>query len=146
MFNQKKKYFKKKAEAIKRMIWDLEFKKEKTLMIREEVRREYDGVQAKLNIVEEKIKGFPKLSSEKPEDQEKEKKELWSDEQRGVDDERIRLEITRDRHQAQMKQLDVDVFGSKKTNEYPDGVDGIEQQLDALRELLGMVKEYLKKI
>ena len=50
------------------------------------------------------------------------------------------------RYEAQMKQMDLDVYGSKKTNQYPDGVDGIEQQLEALRELEKMCKQYMKSI
>ena len=134
MFNQKKKYFKRKAKAIQKQIWDSEFKREKTLMIREEIRIEYDGVQSRLSIIEEQIKTFP------------EDKTTWTDEQKHFDDEKIRLDSDKTRFENQMKQLDIDVHGSKKTNEYPDGVDGIEQTLDVLRELLEMVKEYIKKI
>ena len=134
MFNQKKKYFKRKAKAIQKQIWDSEFKREKTLMIREEIRIEYDGVQSRLSIIEEQIKTFPEY------------KTTWTDEQKHFYDEKIRLDSDKTRFENQMKQLDIDVHGSKKTNEYPDGVDGIEQTLDVLRELLEMVKEYIKKI
>lgn len=141
--NEKVKYFKHKLMGAQKMIWDFEFKKEKTLMIREEVRREYDGVRAKVSILEERMKSFPALD---PEKNGEDKKEKWSDEQRGVDDEKIRLLQTKERFEAQMKQMDLDVHGSKPTNEYPDGVDGIDQQLESLRELQGMLKEYIKKI
>jgi hypothetical protein len=116
------------------MIWDLEFKREKTLMIREEVRREYDGTTAKLNVVETQIKSLP------------EDRKLWTDEQRRLDDKKILLEKDREKYIQQMKVMDLDVHGSKKTNEFPDGVDGITQQLEALRELQGILKSYIKTL
>ena len=132
--NKKKKYFKKYLVGVEHMIWDLDFKKEKSLMIREEVRMQYEGVRAKLNITEEKIKLLP------------EDKTKWSDEDKRLEDEQVRLSEAKIRHEGQMKGIDIDVFGSPKTNEFPDGVDGIEQKLDSLRELKDMVKVYIKTL
>ena len=42
--------------------------------------------------------------------------------------------------------FDLEVEGSWKTNEYPDGVQGLNQQIDALRELQIMLLDYLKSI
>ena len=39
MFNKKKKYFKQKVSGIRKMIWDSEFKREKTLMVRKKFAR-----------------------------------------------------------------------------------------------------------
>src|SRR3990167_3480482 len=60
MFNKKKKYFKHKLISIQKMIWDLEFKREKSLMIREEIREEYNNISTKLNVVENQIKSQKK--------------------------------------------------------------------------------------
>lgn len=164
MFSQKKKYFKHKADGVQKMIWDLEFKREKTMMIREEVRREYDGTLAKINIHITKIEGQlkdPKKKCEIHNPEEGKERVLRAAgkcvceyiENHIPTDEIDRLYdqveiLTRDseRYKAQMKQMDVDVQGSPKNSEFPDGADGINQQLDSLRELQGMIKQYISKI
>lgn len=134
MFNKKKRYFKKRLEAITKMIWDNEFKREKTLMIREEVRQTYDNTCSRLNIMEERIKGFP------------DKKEDWDDEQKRVDDEIIRLTQDKERYQSQLNKMDIDVKGCLPSNECPDGFEGLDQMLASLRELYQMTKEYIRKM
>lgn len=134
MFNKKRKYFNWKLNAVQKMIWDMEFKREKTLMIREGIRNEYDAIQSKLHIVNTQIEALPV------------NKEKWTDEQKRLDDQKILLIRDSERLVNQMKSLDLEVYGSKKTNEYPEGVDGIDQQLDALRELQAMIKGYIKSL
>ena len=146
------------------MIWDLEFKREKTLMIREDIRKEYDGACARLYTVDTEIakqKKDPAKVCEvhKPEaGKEKVHKDKGKcaceyvdnhipvGEIEGFYDKKLLLERDRDRFKEQMKGLDLDVYGSKKTNEFPDGLDGINQQLEALRELKGMLKQFIKTI
>jgi prefoldin subunit 5 len=134
MFNQKKKYFKKKLEGAVKMTWDLEFKREKTLMIREEIRSEYDALQAKLHIVDTQIKALP------------EDKKKWTDEQKRLDDDKVIFERDIARYKEQMEGLDIEVNGANKSNQYPEGVNGINQQIDALRELQEMLKQYIKTL
>lgn len=134
MFNQKKKYFKKKLEGVVKMIWDLEFKKFKTLEIREDVRMEYDQIKNKLVMLEEQIaaqKANPTLSK---------------DEIARLDDNKVLLERDLERYLNQIKGMDLDVAGSAATAEMPEGHQGINQQLDSLYELKGMVKEYIKTL
>lgn len=132
--NKQKKYFEEKGEAVQKMIWDMEFKRFKTLEIREDVRGEYDATKAKLVAVEGQIK------------QQKETPTMEDGEVKRLDDQKVLLERDIARYEAQMQALDLEVSGSPRTNEYPDGVEGLDQQLEALRELQGMVKEYIKSL
>lgn len=162
--NKKKKYFKYKLEGTQKMIWDNEFKKEKTLTIREEVRREYDGTRAKHNIISSRIKAQLKDPNKICEIHNPEKgkekvhrskgkctcvyieKHVPIDEIEKLYDEKEILELDQARYVEQMKKMDLDVHGSKKTNEFPEGYDGIDQTLDALRELKVLLADYIKKI
>lgn len=134
MFNKQKGYFKRKNEGVQSMIWDLEFKRSKTQMIREEVRQEYDKNKARLDILQIQIK----VQKDKPTLEEGEIKRL--------DDQEVLLKRDIERYEAQMKQMDLDIAGSKPTNDYPDGVTGINDQLESLRELQVMIKAYIKQL
>lgn len=162
--NKKKKYFKHKLDGVQKMIWDFEFKREKTLVIREEVRREYDGTNSKIHLIKTKVKAQlkdPALICEVHNPEPGKEKALaaagkctciYNDSHLPIADiERLYdeadlLQRDSERYVAQMKQMDIDVNGSPKTNEYPEGHDGIKQQLESLRELKIMIQEYLKKI
>ena len=132
--NKQKKYFKGKLDGVQRMIWDLEFKRAKTQMIREEIRQTYDNLKSRLHILEEDIK------------KQKETPTMEKGDIARLDDQKVLLERDITRYEAQMKGLDLEVNGSKQTAEYPDGVQGINDQLDALRELKGMLGEYIQKL
>lgn len=126
MLNWKKKYFNEKYRGVEKMILDLEFKRFKTQEIREEIREEYDSLKAKIDILTTQIKNGKGPDLAKMKDS---------------------LELMKrdsERFIAQMKALDLEVNGSKQTNEYPEGVQGINQQLDSLRELLTMLEDYKK--
>ena len=62
------------------------------------------------------------------------------------EDTRVLVERDAGRLEAQLKQLDVEVEGAKKSAEYPDGVDGIMQQVDQLQEVKIMLKDWIKKV
>ena len=132
MFNKKRQYFKEKYEAVQKMIWDMEFKRSKTRMIREEVRTEYDITKSKLEVLNNQIKA------------QKEKPTMPEGEIARLDDEKVRIERDIKRYEEQMKNLDLEIDGSKPTAELPDGAIGINHQLDSLRELLIMVRDYYK--
>ena len=138
--NWKYRYFKKKLRGVQSMIEDLNFKRFKTMEIREEIRQAYDEQKAKLLSVETTIKN----ERSKPDD-EKYHKMAEGDIAR-LDDEVVRLKQEIERYEAQLKGIDIDVNGSTRTNEFPDGHEGIVQQLDALRELEGMLKEYITHV
>lgn len=134
MFNKKKKYFKEKLDAVEKTIWDLEFKREKTRSIREEVRVEYDTTKARLELINNQIKD------------QKEKPTMSEGDIKRLDDDKVRIERDLTRYESQMKSMDLEVTGSQPTSELPDGHIGIDHQLESLRELKGMIKEYITKL
>lgn len=134
MFNKKKKYFQQKLDGAQKMIWDFEFKRFKTKEIREEIRMEYDNRKSKLEVLEVQIKS------------QKENPTMEKGDIARLDDDKVLLERDRDKFLSQMKGLDLEVEGSKPTADYPEGVQGVNQQLDALRELQGMLKSYIKEL
>jgi len=162
--NKKKKYFKHKLDGVQKMIWDNEFKREKSLMIKEEVRSEYDAVSSKLYMTTEKIR--EQLSDPdkicEVHNQETGKEKVHKDKGvctceykegampvadiEGLYDKKEILALDQVRYQKQIDGLDVEIHGSKKTDEYPDGADGIDQTIESLYELMGMIKEYIKGI
>jgi hypothetical protein len=132
--NWKYRYFVNKLRGVKKMILDLEFKRFKTREIREEVRQEYDNTKSRLAVLENQVGS------------EKEKPSLAKDEFKRLEDQQVVMTRDAERYQAQMKHLDVEIEGSPETNEYPDGIQGINSQLESLHELEGMVKDYLKHV
>lgn len=134
MFNKQKKHFRDKLVGVQKMIWDMEFKKAKTLSIREDIRVEFDNLKSKLSTLETQITS------------QKDKPTMEAGDIARLDDQKVLLDRDIERLLGQMKGLDLEVTGSKKTAEYPDGVQGVDQQIDALRELQIMLKEYIKQI
>ena len=128
------------------MIWDLEFKREKTSILRENIRHEYDGACAKLQIIETQIKSLP------------EDKTKWTDEQKRLEDQKVLLlqdiegvrngdgTVAKPGYKDVMGEMDVQISGSDKTQEYPDGINGIAQQIQGLRELQQILRNYIKRI
>jgi len=125
----KKSYFKNKIKGTETIIWDMEFKKFKTAEIREQIRKEYDYMKSRLHAFEAK--------KETEEDK---------DEKARVDDAITLATRDKDRLESQIKSLDVEIAGSPKTPEYPDGADGMVQNIESLEELKGMLKDWVKKI
>ena len=134
LFNKQKKHFKDKLQGVQRMIWDLEFKKAKTQSIREDIRVEFDNLKGKLNTLETQIETQKKTPT------------MEAGDIARLDDNKVLLDKDIERLLGQMKGLDLEVSGSKKTAEYPDGIQGIDQQLDALRELQLMLAAYIKEL
>lgn len=130
--NWKYRYFLKKKKAVDCTIEDMLFKRFKTLEIREEVRQEYDAMKSRIFTFEEQIKNWPA------------DKDVGD--RKRIEDQKVLAERDRDRFLAQIKQLDIEVHGSKRTNELPDGATGIDQQIDSLRELVLMIKDYSKTL
>ena len=126
----KKIHFKQKLAGVQKMVWDLEFKTFKTREIREDVRKEYDQSKSRLSILEEEIKNWP--ADKDPGDKAK------------LEDKVVLLKRDVGRFEAQLKQLDLECNGSKPTNEYPDGIQGINHQIDSLQELKLMIQEWIK--
>lgn len=128
----KKAHFKQKLDGTQKMIWDLEFKAHKTREIREDIRKEYDFMLSRIATLETTIATWPKDKDE--------------GERKRLEDQKVLAERDAERFKAQLKNLDVEIEGSKKCNEYPDGATGIVQQVDSLVELQGMLKNYIKSL
>lgn len=131
MFNKHKRYFKKKLTAIQYAIYDLEFKRFKTLELREGIRKEYDNLRSRLELLGTQIESEP---------------DKKTDEFKRLEDSKVLLEKDIQKLVSQMDGIDIEINGSKPTDELPNGHSGINHQLDAYRELQIMVKEYLKQI
>lgn len=133
-----KKHFKEKAKQIKRMIWDLEFKRFKSLVIKEEFRKQYDDAKNRLSTLKTALAARAK---------EKESKEQnVVDEYKRLEDQEVLLNRDIERLKSQMDFLDAEVKGSNGTADNPDGVHGINQQLSALRELSEINQKYIKTL
>lgn len=135
--NWKYRYFRKKLRGVQFMIADLEFKRAKTRMIREEIRQEYDNQKSKLMVLETQIES----EESKPDEFKMEKGEFAR-----LGDQKVLLENDIEKFTQQMKGLDLEIAGSKPTAEFHDGVQGINDRLDALRELVGMLHDYIKSL
>ena len=133
-------------QGVENMIWNNEFRRFKSKEDRESIRREYDGAQAKLSIIEAQILAFP------------EDKTKWTDDQKRVEDAKALLvrdiegelngdgTVARPGYKHKMRDLDLEIHGSPKTNEFPDGVEGIDQQIEGLRQLQALTKRYIKTL
>ena len=127
-----KKHFKQKLQGVQKMICDLSFKTFKTQEIREGIRKEYDTAKSRKSSLEEEIKNWPKEKTEA--------------DRKGLEDKVVLFDRDIMRFEQQLKQLDLETNGSKPTNEYPDGIAGIKQQIDSLMELRQMIKEWIKSL
>lgn len=139
MFDWKKKHFKKKLKGVDTLVADLEFKRFTTRVLREEKRVEYDDKKFKAAQLTEEMKRQDALPNDA-------KDKLDKGERNRLDDRKTLLERDIQRTEDTLKALDLDVNGSPQTNEYPDGVQGINQQLENLRDLKGMLTEYIKQL
>lgn len=133
MFNWKYRYFKEKLRGVEKLILDLEFKRFKTREIREELRVEYDNLKNRLSVLLAQIEN------------EKTKPTMPKEEAARLDDQKVLMERDLERYLNQMKGLDLEVEGSKPTSDYPEGVQGITQQIESFRELKDMVQESLRR-
>lgn len=134
LFNWKYRYFKKKLHGIECMIEDLLFKRAKTLYVREQIRQEYDALRSRLEILKTQIAS------------EKDKPTLPVDEFKRLEDDEVRLTKDIERKIAQMNSLEVEINGSKPTAELPEGHQGLNETMDALRELINVTKKYIKEL
>ena len=132
MFNKRKDYFKKKLKGIEAMIWDLQFKKYKTLYVREQIREEYDQVRSRIEILRTQINS------------EKDKPTLSVDEFKRLEDEGVRAIKEVEKKKSQMDHLDMEINGAKPTADLPEGHQGLNETLEALRELKQVTQQYLK--
>lgn len=126
----KKTHFSNKLRGTKQMVWDLEFKAFKTKEIREEIRQELDFMKSRVDVFTKQL------------DQMTKKDEGFGE----VSDNLERAKKDVERLEGQIAGIDLELNGSKPTNQYPDGVTGVYHQIDSLRELVGMLQSYIKKL
>lgn len=141
MFNSQKRYFKKKLKAIQCQIWDYEFKRFKTAELREDVRKEYDAAKSRLEVLKTQINA--ELQDGRAFDS---KTHELTDEHKRLNDQRDLLEKDIKKMEGQIDSLDEEINGAKPSESNPQGVNGITQIIDSLRELREMVKDYLKQV
>ncbi|MEK7180258.1 MAG: hypothetical protein AAB706_02180 [Patescibacteria group bacterium] len=134
LFNWKYRHFKTKIRSVERTIEDLNFKRFKIAEIREEVRKEYDNLKAKLAATEQEIK------------KQAENLTAPKEEVARLEDQKIVLTRDTERKLAQLKEFDLEISGCKPNQDYQDGRQGINDQLGALQELKQMLIEYVKEI
>lgn len=124
MFNKKKKYFQTMLAEMQKVIWDLEFKKFKTMQVRENNRRQYDRASDALQRVTVE-------SNAKPEN-----KELLAQK------ENIERSVTNIK--AEIDTMDQMISGAEPSEINPEGVEGITQKLDSFVELKGYLQRFIK--
>ena len=123
----RKAHFKAKLKATRQMRWDLDFKVFKTKEIREGVREQYDNAKHRLFNLE---KQRDAIEAGKPE-----RDPLQKDIDTLTEDTK--------RYEGQIKSLDIEVAGAVPGPEFPEGVIGLNDQIDSLRELETMLKEHI---
>ena len=128
----KKEHFKGKLHATRSMIWDLQFKVFKTREVREGIRQEYDYLQSQLQNINLKIEAGPGDGDVGEFNRLADQKEL--------------MERDAARFLAQMKHLDLEVEGERPSKDNPEGHEGITMQIDSLRELEIMLKDWIKEV
>lgn len=126
------KHFKKMINGVEHTICDHEFKRYKIRSEREAIRQNYDSIQSKLDLLNTQIES------------EKEKKTLEKGERARLDDQKILLEKDTETYLEQMRILDAEVEGLAPSKDYPQGIKGVNGQLDQLHELIAIIKDYIK--
>lgn len=125
-----KRYFKQRDEGVSKMIWDLSFKVFQTRELREGIRRLYDQAKNRYANLETQVQNWPQDKDE-------------GDKKR-AEDEMVRLKRDIERHEDQMKSLDAEIDGKQSSPEHPNGVTGINGQIDSLMELRKMIRDWRK--
>lgn len=128
----KKRYFNGKLQGTRNMIWDFEFKVFKTREIREDIRQQYDQMLSRIEGYKTQLENWP---AEQPEEDKKR-----------VEDLRTLAERDAERFLKQMQMLDAEIEGVKPTVENQGGQVGVSEQIDSLREVEGMLKDYVKTL
>jgi hypothetical protein len=124
----KRAHFMAKKKATREMRWDLEFKIFKTREIRDDVRAQYDNAKAMAYNLDKQLEAIEAGAPEREELQ----KQLDM------------LNADASRYEGQMRMLDREVNGSKPEDE--EGVIGILEQIESLRELEKMLGDYIQEI
>ncbi len=119
----KKSYFKAKLKTLTRQMWELEFKIDKTLQVREGIRQDRDKILDAQHKIEAALKANPT-------------DEALLKEKAMIDDNILRYE-------RQMKMLDDEIHGVQATSVEEPGKEGINDTLATLAELKKMTEQYI---
>ena len=126
----KKKHFTRKANGVEKMIWDLEFKAFKSRELREDTRKRYESMKSRVYSKQTEIENF------KGKDEDKAR----------LIDEKTRAENEVKKLEIELNAIDAQLNGSKPTNENPDGVLGINEEIDSYAGLLAMLRDWRKTL
>ena len=116
------------------MIWDFEFKRYKSADLYEEFREELDNQKSRLALIVSKIEG------------EKNNPTMEKGDADRLKDDKERLDKSIEKTEAKMRDVELEMHGSGPCAEYPQGLQGVDQTVDALHELIGIMKKYLKTL
>lgn len=129
MFNVKKKFFKRELKQTKAKIWGIEFSQFTTRAEREKLRKHYDKAQGALQAITERQK------------------------EKGLDKE-LRSKADKDKADTEKKveelkksliEFDIMVDGAEPSEQYPQGIRGIGEQLEAHIQKLNHIKRFIKE-
>ena len=124
----RKAHFKAKLKGTKRMVWDLEFKIFKLLEMKEDLIKEFDFMNSKIDTLNKKIEA----------EKDKEVKA-------NLKDQLELAQIDANNLEGQMQGIDLQVYGTKKSEQYPEGVMGTTEELENLEAFIGLIEDYVKK-
>ena len=127
--NKKKAHFVQKLVAVERTIWDLEFKIAKSRQVREGVRQDRERALQGIEAISAQLNGT--VSTEEKEKMETEKANM-------VD--------MATRFEKQMQMIDTEINGQAPTEDMPQGVQGIMEQIAGFVSLKEMYTDYIKTI
>lgn len=125
VFDAKYRFFARKVKAVTKQIWDYEFKVEKTMQIREGIRRDRDSLIDAQHKLEAAFKAAPN--------------------DKKVEADYLAVNDNIKRFEAQMKMLDDQINGVPANGDNP-GENGVNDTIASLAELRQMYKQYLTKI
>lgn len=131
MFNKKKDYFKKKLTGVRNLIWDMEFKRYQLLRKREDYREQYDNAMSKQSALKAQIDSITASGA-------------VADGK--LTDQLVLLDKEIENHKEWMDGLDAEVNGLPRSNEHPEGVQGINQQIEALIDLRSKTKDFINEL
>lgn len=119
----RKRYYQNKVRSIENMLLDFEFLRAQKLVLREDIRKEFDRMGELVSSLKDKLKDSD-----------------MSPKTREVLDKQLE-DYTRDHEQLerQLRQLDAEVSNTNK-----DLPPGLEQQIEQSHEVLKMLKEHMR--
>lgn len=129
-----KQYCEKKLVGFQYGLYDIYFKMFKVKVRREETRQNYDGSKSKLEALNTQIKT------------QKEKPTMPQGDIARLDDDKVRLEKDIQDLEHNLKVWDEVLGGAKPSAENPEGLSGLQQEIDNARDTIEIMKLYIKQL